>query len=239
MNPSKEQSVWDNWNSARVKDGLIGERLGLCDTAVNAVLALDLAQGTKLLDVGCGAGWTSERLNGKFDYLGLDFSEQAIAAARLRMPQTRFEAADFLSWEAPSNHYDVVLCVDTIAVIRDQDKVIEKIAHSLKEGGWLVITTVNPFCYSRLRRIGPPKEGQFRNWLTKPGLHNLITRHNFEIKKSWTILPAGDMGILRFVNSSKLNSLPKALFGARRLQLVKESMGLGQFRIVVARLRSR
>lgn len=189
-----------------------------------------------MLDLGCGAGWTSERLHRHFDYLGLDFSEQAVAHARQRLPQTKFETADFLVWPAPVAEFDIVLCVDTIAVIREQDAVIEKIARSLKNNGWLIITTVNPFCYSRWEKIGPPKEGQFRKWLNKAELHELLTRHGFKVVKSKTILPAGDRGILRLVNSGKINRVLNVVFGKKNIRSIKEAVGLGQFRVIVARL---
>lgn len=237
MPPTKEQLVWDKWNSAQVSNGLVGERVGLCETVVAEVKNLNFPHGSKMLDLGCGAGWTSERLHQDFDYLGLDFSEKAIADARLRLPQTKFETADFLVWKAPVSEFDVVLCVDTIAVIREQDAVIEKIARSLKSRGWLVITCVNPFCYSRWRKIGPPKDGQFRKWLSKRELHALLARHGFKVTKSRTILPAGDMGILRFVNSGKINRITNGIFGKKAVQSAKESIGLGQFQVVVAQLK--
>jgi 2-polyprenyl-3-methyl-5-hydroxy-6-metoxy-1,4-benzoquinol methylase len=236
MPTTKEQLVWDEWNSARVKDGLVGDRLGLCEEAVREINALNLPSQSALLDLGCGAGWTGERLHQHFDYLGLDLSEAALTAARQRLPNTRFMLADFLTWNSPNEAYSAILCVDSIAVMRDQDAVIEKMAQLLKPGGWLVITTVNPFCYSRMGQIGPPKEGQARNWLTKNALHALLERHGFVIEKSRSILPAGNKGVLRLINSWKLNRIAGTVIGKNRIRAAKEAVGLGQFRVVVAQL---
>lgn len=230
------RDYWDQWNLDRVRDGLVRERLGLCHAVLNELHALDLAADSRLLEVACGAGWVGERLFRAFHYLGLDRSEPAITAARARAPGARFESADFRTWNPPEEPFDAVICVDAIAYFDDQASVIGKFANILRPAGWLLITTVNPFCYSRMRKIGPPAPGQVRLWLTRRVLHQLLKRSGFLIRKSMTVLPAGDMGVLRWVNSRKLNNAAAYLLRESTIVRLKELLGLGQFRIVVAQL---
>ncbi len=232
--PTPEQEYWDAWNLDRVREGLVRERLPLNDEVIAEVGRLQLPNGSKLLDVGCGAGWATERLHRDFDYLGLDLSEKAIAAATERLPGARLEAADFIEWSEPASHYDAILSVDSIAYFRDQDVVVAKMHRALKPGGVLVLSTVNLFIYSRMKWVKPPGKHHTRKWLRRHELHDLLVRHGFVVTRSRTILPSGDSGWLRLLNS---RILKKAMPGpVRRLyDRILESVGLGQFRLVTAR----
>jgi hypothetical protein len=59
----------------------------------------------------------------------------------------------------------------------------------------------------------------------------------FEIVESRWILPGGDRGICRWTESMKALRVVNAMFGERGVTAFKERVGLGQFRIVVARPR--
>jgi 2-polyprenyl-3-methyl-5-hydroxy-6-metoxy-1,4-benzoquinol methylase len=221
---------WDEWNLERIREGLVRERRDLCDRVVESFKKLPLAHGAKVLDIGCGAGWTTERLYGTYDYLGLDLGEQSIAQARIRIPAARLEVANWLEYDPPADHYDGVLCIDTIAYFEDQDLGIEKMKATMKPGGWLVLSTVNPTIYSRMSWVGPPAPGQVRKWLTRHALLAMLERHGLQVMSSRTILPAGDKGLLRVLNARKV----KRLLGSK-FETLKESLGLGQFRVVIAR----
>ncbi|HSD27514.1 MAG TPA: class I SAM-dependent methyltransferase, partial [Vicinamibacteria bacterium] len=58
---------------------------------LDVLLAVDLAPGARVLDVGCGPGWTSHYL-GKMGYtvLGLDLSEEMLELARTRVEADPF-----------------------------------------------------------------------------------------------------------------------------------------------------
>lgn len=227
-----ELAFWNRWNLDRIDEGLVRERRDLCEAVVNEVLyALPyMPRDARLLDVGMGAGWTTERLYREFDYTGLDLSPASIAAVQERLPDAKLAAVDFLDWQAPAEHFDVVLCVDTIAYIDAQASAVQKIWDTLKVGGHVVITAVNPFIYSRLKWVGPPGEGQVRKWLTRAELEQLLVDNGFVVERSRTILPSGDQGWLRVLNARRV----KAVLGYR-FERLKEWLGLGQFSVVVAR----
>jgi hypothetical protein len=78
------------------------------------------------------------------------------------------------------------------------------------------------------------ENGPVSHWLSRRELHGLIRRAGLSIERSYTIMPRGNMGLLRIVNSSRLNEA----FGPRcaaMFRRVKESAGLGQYRVVIAR----
>jgi hypothetical protein len=65
-------------------------------------------------------------------------------------------------------------------------------------------------------------------------MHQLVKQAGLTLERSYTIMPRGNMGILRVINSPRLNRA----FGlriARILDRLKEQVGLGQYRVVVAR----
>jgi hypothetical protein len=58
------------------------------------------------------------------------------------------------------------------------------------------------------------------------------------VKACFTVEPSGHLGLLRIVNSRKLNALPCSLFGADRIKRLKEFLGLGQTIVLLARNRA-
>jgi hypothetical protein len=70
--------------------------------------------------------------------------------------------------------------------------------------------------------------------LSRREMHQLVKQAGLTLERSYTIMPRGNMGILRVINSPSLNRA----FGlriARILDRLKEQVGLGQYRVVVAR----
>lgn len=232
---NKELEWWDKWNTQSRTDTFTTEEEG----GRTGLMALEEVRRLKLktpsiLEIGCGTGWLAEKLSSMGPYLGIDISPAAVTVAKGRVPEVEFVAADLHSWEYAGKH-DVVVMVDTIAYFRDQDMAVSRTWKFLNTNGWLVLTTVNPFVYSRISSIGPPQPGQTRKWLTRSDLVSLLHRNGFEIVKCYTVFPAGDRGILRLLNSRKI---AKALFGGKFpswYTRLREACGLGRFRLVVAK----
>jgi hypothetical protein len=102
-----------------------------------------------------------------------------------------------------------------------------------------VLTTINRFVYDRIQRTSNVRleSGPVSHWLYRNELHSMIRQAGFTIERSETIMPRGNLGILRIVNSRVLNGM----FGPRlapALRRMKECAGLGQYSLVVARKRS-
>jgi SAM-dependent methyltransferase len=234
-----ESSFWNAWNTAdrrpsSIEPDSLPMRLG---EAVLGAVSSVRADRPRLLELGCGTGWLADRLAAFGPYTGWDLSAEAVKLAREHFPSHEFDVADIHDVRE-RGLFDIVVSVDAIAYFREQNVALRNVHGLLRPGGHLVLSTVNPFVYSRMGWIGPPGEGQVRKWLTKRQLHALLAQTGFDVIDSRTVLPAGDTGVLRWVNSRKLNAPFVRVLGERRLVGIKEWLGLGQYRLVVARARS-
>jgi 2-polyprenyl-3-methyl-5-hydroxy-6-metoxy-1,4-benzoquinol methylase len=240
-----EKSWWDLWNTSyRTRDdndAISGE---LFERAAAAVNDITRNSNFRVLEIACGTG-TLSRMIVFSSYHGLDISAAAIDIARQKsacisfpassVPPT-YEAADFHEWPLPEQAFDVAVCIDAISSIRDQAIALEKIARSLRPSGHLVLTTINRYVYDRIQRTPTVRleSGPVCHWLSRSELQTLIRQAGFAIERSSTIMPRGNLGILRYINSRRLNEA----FGARIasvLRRLKEHVGLGQYSFVVAR----
>ena len=236
-----EQPWWDLWNTSyRSEDGrdaISSELFARVSAVVNEIAANRVCH---VLEIGCGTG-TLSRLLRYTSYHGLDISPAAIAIAKRKAgddstSSAAYEAADFHDWPLPDSPCEVALCVDAISYFRDPQAALTKMARSLRACGQLVLTTINPFVYSRIRRTAtqPLAEGPVSHWFTRRELHAAIRGAGFSIERSYTIMPRGNCGILRVINSHRLNHV-FGLYGATTLRRLKEIAGLGQYRLVIAR----
>jgi SAM-dependent methyltransferase len=223
------RECWDAWNFEQSAGAHNQDRRMLTARVVSEFIGL-VPGGASVLDVGIGAGWTTRQLCTSYNYLGLDVSEAGVRIAKRDNPGARLIAADFLEWQAPAHHFDAVLCVDTIAYFEDQALAVAKMAKALKPGGWLVISTINPFVYSRFKWIQERNEPRMGKWLERDQLERMLTVHGFDVRRSFTVVPAGDQGWLRVLNSRRF----KELLGERYVRLL-EDFGLGQNRVAIAR----
>jgi 2-polyprenyl-3-methyl-5-hydroxy-6-metoxy-1,4-benzoquinol methylase len=238
-----ERSWWDLWNvSYRAQDDHDATSTELF-VHVADIMQRIRPPVCRMLEVACGTGALSRQLAFS-SYHGLDISPAAIEIAREKadlIPVGRcanrptYEAADFHEWPLPPEPFDIVLCVDAVSCFREQAVVLRKMAQSLKPGGRIVLTSVNPFVYNRIRRVGGVRleNGPVAHWLSRRELHSLIQLAGLTLEHSYTIMPRGNMGVLRIINAWRLNQL-LGRSGAAVLRTLKEHMGLGQYRVVVA-----
>jgi len=240
-----EKSWWDLWNTSyRTREDNDATSSELFQRAAAEINRITSGGGSRVLEIACGTG-TLSRMISCSSYQGLDISPAAIEIARQKNHAAggsaggaarAYEAADFHEWPLPAEPFDLAVCVDAISSIRDQPVAMKKIARSLRPRGHLVLTTINRFVYERIQRTGGVRleSGPVSQWLSHAELNALVRGAGFDIEHSFTIMPRGNLGILRWVNSYKLNNS----FGPRvsaLLRRMKEAAGLGQYSVVVAR----
>jgi ubiquinone/menaquinone biosynthesis C-methylase UbiE len=240
-----ERSWWDLWNkSYRAEDNRDETSTELFAHVVAIINQMAKGRPNRILEVACGTGTLSRRLDFS-SYHGLDISPGAVEIAGqkadlLQLPagtsRPTYEASDFHDWPFPADAFDLVLCVDAISCFRDQQLVLRKMAEILPVGGVVVLTAVNPVVYNRIRRVGGVRleNGPVSHWLSKRELHDLIQKAGLTLERSYTIMPRGNMGFLRMLNSGRLNQM-LGTRGSAIFRRVKELAGLGQYRVVTAR----
>ncbi len=122
---------------------------------LNVLLAADPPPGARILDVGCGPGWTSHYL-GKMGYtvLGLDLSEDMLELARVRVaaepfpphPRSRLDVR-FVSHdieaaplgEEAGEPYDLALVDSVLHHFDDPVAALRHVGESLRPGALLAI----------------------------------------------------------------------------------------------------
>lgn len=95
------------------------------------------------IDLGCGPGNSTEVLADRFPQArvsGLDNSEDMLAAARERLPGTRFELGDIGAWN-PVESFDVILANASLQWLPDHAALYPRLVSRLAPGGSLAVQT--------------------------------------------------------------------------------------------------
>jgi ubiquinone/menaquinone biosynthesis C-methylase UbiE len=111
------------------------------------MLQARVAPGSKVLDVGCGAGQLAgELMRRGYEAWGMDVSEAMVAHARQQYHQDRFQAGDIERMDYPDNAFDAVTCLGVVEYLNRDEPSLREIWRVLKPGGWAVITTPSAVC---------------------------------------------------------------------------------------------
>lgn len=230
-----QEVFWNSWNREIRENSRVNQYCEIRAHEVEKQLdQLTLTQ-SNILEVGCGSGWFSERLANYGQVTATDLAGDVIQRAQKGLPQIKFIAGDF--HQMIFNHeFDVVVSLETISYVYDQKLFVKKLASALKQNGFLILTSVNKFVYERRDDIDPVKPGQIRNWLSQSEISTLL-RPYLKILANYTVEPSGSKGILRVINSHKINRLASLVLTNRLLKTLKEKAGLGQTIVVVGQLK--
>ncbi|OLD63019.1 MAG: hypothetical protein AUI53_00430 [Acidobacteria bacterium 13_1_40CM_2_60_7] len=223
---------WQHWQERRVLNDWTERR---AQEILNLIKEPHLNH-PRILDLGCGHGWFTERLANFGDVHGIDLSQEAIAAAKARRPDITYLAGNIYEAPLPANHFDIVVSQEVIAHVEDQPKYLGRAADVLKSRGFLIVTTGNKYVIDRLGDVGWVKQPSehIRHELGRKQLKDLLAPR-FEILKVFTIIPHGTQGVLRVVNSYKLNALFRLFISQQKIEALKEKAGFGWQMIFLAR----
>lgn len=230
-----QAKYWDQWNAS-------GRESSVTTTsekqwqAIAAILRAEKRRPLSIIDVGCGAGWTCERLAEFGSVTGTDMAEGVIERARARLPHVNFVCGDFFALDLPTAGFDVVVCLEVLAHVADHPAFIQRLAQLLKPGGLLILCTQNRPILERWDAVAQPDPAQIRRWVDAKELRHLLSREfsGIEIR---SLFPVGNRGYLRPINSPKLNALLHKVVSEERLTQLKEHFMLGHTLLATANKR--
>ncbi len=226
---------WQNWQERKVLNEWTERR---AKEILELVQSLSLNR-PRILDLGCGLGWFTERLADFGEAHGIDLSPEGIAVAQARRPDISYRAGNIYDAPLPRNYFDIVVSQEVIAHVEDQQKYVDLAASVLKPGGYFIITTGNKYVMDRLGDVGwniQPSQ-HIANQLSRGQLKQMLASQ-FQVLRIKTIIPHGKLGILRFVNSYKLNSAARRFFSQETINRFKENVGFGWQMIFLAQKRA-
>ena len=230
--PINDVQIWDKWNSTWRQGPLTDEPSIVRLRAIGEAMEDLQIRDANIMEVGCGTGWLSNKLSEFGKVTACDLGSQIIETAQEHYPQVKFLSGDVESLDLPVNYFDVVVSSEVLSHVPDQSVFLHRLAQLLKRGGFLLLTTQNKFVFDRTENI-PPPEGWIRKWVTMKTLKGLL-RREFSIRRATTLEPVGHMGILRYINSSRLNHYANSAIGVERIKHLKEAAGFGQSLFVIA-----
>jgi trans-aconitate methyltransferase len=140
--------------------------------------------GERILDLGCGSGQLTAKIaESGAEVIGLDRSEEMIAAARRNFPASRFEVADAANFTVDTPA-DGAFSNAALHWVKDADGVAKSVARALRPGGRFVVEmggkgNVQTIIDALHEVVGPvetpwyfPSVGEYTS---------LLERHGFEI----------------------------------------------------------
>ena len=114
--------------------------------------------GLRVLDIGCGAGFTAEFLARRgASVTGIDPAEPALQTAEAHAYKEQltinYAAGTAEDVPFPDNVFDVVICVDVLEHVANLEKSLREAHRVLKPGGYLLFDTINKTFVSRVVMI--------------------------------------------------------------------------------------
>lgn len=152
--------------------------------------AAGVQPGSRLLDVGCATGDFLLAAKDRYDVWGLDFSQEAIAIARARLPTLadRLHSGTLTDMPYPAMSFDAVALWDVIEHVWEPRLTLARAAVLLRPGGTLVLSTPNigatfaRLCGRRWPFLTPPEH---LGYFTHGSLSRLLDDCGFD-ERLWT-----------------------------------------------------
>jgi SAM-dependent methyltransferase len=197
---------------------------------------LDRKRGLRLLDVGCGTGfsliWLRERFETEESF-GVDVSPHAAALWRLRKLDTvTVASADGLPFAEAE--FDLVTCFDVIYQLDagQARTAIQEMRRVLRPGGWLFIREP---AYDWMRGAHDLAVGT-RHRFTRNELRQILTSAGFEPRRAtyvntllfWAAVPHRFLSRLRGEDQSDVRPVPQLLNTLFAFALKLEARLLGR-----------
>jgi len=153
--------------------------------SLNIINKYNGAAGLRLLDIGCAHGFLlDEARKLGYEVYGLEMSEEGYRYATVNL-KLNDSKGTLSTVEFEKSSFDVICLVGTIEHMKDPRHELNKIHSLLKDGGLLLITTIDTRGILPLYHIKPPEHlfyfshGNIRQLLHGVGFEVLRTRTYF------------------------------------------------------------
>jgi trans-aconitate methyltransferase len=202
--------------------------------AGSLVEALEPKAGERILDLGCGDGFLTQRLaESGATMVGVDSSPQMVAAAQERGVDARYASGEALPFDG---EFDAVFSNAALHWMTDHDAVLRGVYRALKPGGRFVaecggqgnIAAIRVALLAVLTRLGLPAERIENNhFFSSAEYRARLESHGFQVEEitltpRLTPLPSGMADWLQTFRSSVLEQLPSS----ERPAAVEQIVGL-------------
>lgn len=153
----------------------------------------DPGPGSKILDVGCGAGAATMVLAGRFpdsEVIGVDFSTAQVRAARKalsrkRLPNCSFKPGDAMKLPFADAQFDLVVSIASLKHWPDPERGLREISRALKPGARAFVGEADRDYDPRdLKRFIRSFDAPF--WVFRPLLEWFVEKSVFDMSCSAT-----------------------------------------------------
>ncbi len=113
---------------------------------MGAIMSLLPNPPAKVLDMGCGTGWTSIFFAKRgYDVVGVDISSESIKHAAAKKTQEKLKNLRFVQWDYEKNinsysNFDCVVFIDSLHHAVNEEKALRTAYNSLKPNGICIVS---------------------------------------------------------------------------------------------------
>ena len=207
-----ERRFWDwHWQHWKERRSINSWKDLRHETVLSFIRSLSLNQ-PRILDLGCGPGWYTQKLADFGPVVAVDLSEEAIRRAKARFPHIEFLQGNLYEIPLPAASFDLVVSQEVFDHVEDQPRFLARAAEFLKPQGYLILSCANSWLMERLApgvmAIQPPQHiGIYHN---KKDIKRMLNV-NFRVLRIKSIIPMHrslrKRGIFRAISSYRLNRL--------------------------------
>src|SRR6195952_4117602 len=147
------QVHWGYWANPKTADGTRADYTDAMEQMNGVLLAAGrVADGQRLLDVGCGFGGTIQQINAAhsgMELTGLNIDPRQLAAADAQTDPTHGNEIGWVEGDAcqlpfEDDYFDRVLAVECIFHFPSRERFLAEAARVLKPGGYLAVSDFVP-----------------------------------------------------------------------------------------------